>query len=97
MATYRRSDGAVRSSITLKNTERIYCLLFVCSLYLNIGFACFDLQYFPGEKSRAFQMIRAPCHVTIKECTSSRQRLIFVMISANHLCFRVPYREGSIH
>lgn len=68
MATYRRSDGAVRSSITLKNTERICCLLFVCSLHLNIGFACFDLQYFPG----AFQMIRAPCHVTIKECTSSR-------------------------
>lgn len=96
MATYRRPDGAVRSSITLKNTERMYCLLFVCSLNLNIAFACFDLKYFPGEKSRAFQMTRVPCHFTIKECKSSRWRLIFVMISANHLCFRVQYREGSI-
>lgn len=68
MATYRRPDWPLRSSITLKNTERIYCLLFVCILNLNIAFACFDLKYFPGEKSRAFQMTRVPCHFTIKEC-----------------------------
>ena len=68
----------------------------MCSLNLNVAIACFDLQYFSGEKSRAFQIIRAPCHVTIKEYTSSRWRLRFVMIFANNLCSRGPYKEGSI-